>query len=312
MKKALKIIGIIAAVIIAAVVLLLVLKSYIDSNTPIVSDDYQEKTATGGDIEKRFLKNGACEIKNIEKKADKPLEKYLIYYPADMESTQSRYPVIVYSNGSNVMGSQCTPLFKHWASWGFVVIAHEDKSTWSGESSDKALSYLLEENNNSESIFFGKIDLENIGITGHSQGGVSVFNAATNFENSKLIKTIVACSPTQEELAEGLKWPYDLTKVTASVLMFAGTESDDAKTVLPLDKMQIMYDKLNVPKTVARKTNCKHNDTDSAMDGYVTAWLMWQLQNDTEAAKAFIGDNPEIVNNKLYQDQKIDLKSIKE
>lgn len=29
---------------------------------------------------------------------------------------------------------------------------------------------------------------------------------------------------------------------------------------------------------------------------------MWQLQNDEEASKAFIGDNAEILNNTLYQD----------
>ena len=42
-------------------------------------------------------------------------------------------------------------------------------------------------------------------------------------------------------------------------------------------------------------------------DGYVTAWFMWKLQDDEEASKAFIGDNPEILNNKFYQDQKITL-----
>ena len=34
---------------------------------------------------------------------------------------------------------------------------------------------------------------------------------------------------------------------------------------------------------------------------------MWQLQNDSEAAKVFIGENAELLNNKLYQDQRIDL-----
>ncbi len=46
----------------------------------------------------------------------------------------------------------------------------------------------------------------------------------------------------------------------------------------------------------------------SFADGYMTAWFMWQLQGDTEAANAFIGENPEIMNNKLYQDQQINMK----
>ncbi len=50
-----------------------------------------------------------------------------------------------------------------------------------------------------------------------------------------------------------------------------------------------------------------HDDMLYKAEGYVTAWFMWQLQGDAEAAKAFTGDNPEIMQNNLYQDQKIDI-----
>ncbi len=36
-------------------------------------------------------------------------------------------------------------------------------------------------------------------------------------------------------------------------------------------------------------------------------WFMWHLQGDTEAAKALIGDSPELMNNQYYQDQRMDL-----
>lgn len=32
---------------------------------------------------------------------------------------------------------------------------------------------------------------------------------------------------------------------------------------------------------------------------------MWHLQGDEEASKVFVGDNAEILGNKLYQDQRI-------
>lgn len=35
--------------------------------------------------------------------------------------------------------------------------------------------------------------------------------------------------------------------------------------------------------------------------------MKWQLQGDEEAAKAFFGDGPELMNNELYQEQRIDL-----
>ncbi len=46
----------------------------------------------------------------------------------------------------------------------------------------------------------------------------------------------------------------------------------------------------------------------SFADGYMTAWFMWQLQDDEEAAKAFIGDNAELLHNELYQDQQANIK----
>ena len=42
-------------------------------------------------------------------------------------------------------------------------------------------------------------------------------------------------------------------------------------------------------------------------DGYVTAWFMWLLQDDQDAAKAFVGNNAEILKNPLYQNQQIEM-----
>lgn len=58
---------------------------------------------------------------------------------------------------------------------------------------------------------------------------------------------------------------------------------------------------------MAVRKDAAHGDMLYAADGYVTAWFMWQLQDDEEAAKAFIGENPEIVSNELYQDQRINI-----
>ncbi|MBR5111580.1 MAG: hypothetical protein IK099_15485 [Clostridia bacterium] len=56
-----------------------------------------------------------------------------------------------------------------------------------------------------------------------------------------------------------------------------------------------------------RRADTPHGEVLYSVDGYVTAWFMWQLQNDEEAALAFIGENPEIATNPLYQDQLISL-----
>lgn len=299
MKKILKIFGTVILAMIAAVIIM----GFINSRKPVVEKNYQEKTQTGGEIEAYYLKDGSYETACREYKAEDPLKKIGIRYPKEMETSEKRYPVIVYGNGSGVKGSTVKYLLDHYASWGFIVIDSEDTGTWSGASADQTLTFLLKENENPQSIFFQHIDKESIGITGHSQGGVCVFNAVTVQSNASLYKTAVPISPTAQDLAIALNWPFDPSKVNIPVLLLAGDGEADANTVIPIEKMKSMYEQMNVPKTMARKHGTDHDLSDSDMDGYVTAWMMWQLQGDEYAAQAFAGEYPELMNNPLYIDQ---------
>lgn len=304
-KKIMKVIGIILLVVMILIAALFIKAAL----TPAVPRNYTNTVKTGGNIEAKYLKNGAYTVVYTEVKADERLGKYEIYYPDTLTSDKKNYPVIVVSNGTGVKASKYKAMFEHFASWGFVVIGNEEENSWDGSSAEKSLSYLLQCNADKENIFYQKIDTDNIGSLGHSQGGVGAISAVTNTAHSDMYKTVVAESPTNRELADNLQWHYDIEKVHIPILMVAGTEKFDAETVIPLEKMNEMYDALdNVPiKAMARRTDTEHGYMLYSADGYVTAWFMWQLQNDTEAAKAFIGDMPELLDNELYQDQRIDM-----
>ena len=162
----------------------------------------------------------------------------------------------------------------------------------------------MKANEDENSIFYQKIDLDNIGVTGHSQGGVGVYNTINNTEHKDIYKCAVTLSPTQEEVAEQvLHIPYDPAKTEIPILMMSGTEND----VITPDNMQKSYEKVTSSKVMAVRKGANHGDMLYSADGYVTAWFMWQLQGDEDAAKAFIGDSPELLNNNLYQNQKIDI-----
>ena len=64
----------------------------------------------------------------------------------------------------------------------------------------------------------------------------------------------------------------------------------------------------NVTKVMARRSGADHPDMLTSADGYMTAWFMWLLQNDEDAARAFTGDDAEILSNELYQDQQINIR----
>ena len=71
--------------------------------------------------------------------------------------------------------------------------------------------------------------------------------------------------------------------------------------------MQDMYNKITTSKVIARKSNQSHGEMLYCADGYVTAWFMWQLKGDAEAARVFLGEDAEIMSNSLYQDQQINI-----
>ena len=198
--------------------------------------------------------------------------------------------------------------FRHFASWGFIVIGTEEEQAWDGIAADRSLAFMLEQNDDPDSIFYQKVDTENISAVGHSQGGAGVFNAVTECEHSAFYKTAVPLSPTHEEQTFALGWHYDLSKVQIPVLLLAGTVGDfEMELVIPEEGMIEMYNKITSPKVMARKLACEHGDMLYSADGYVTAWFMWQLQGDQGAANAFTGDSPEILTNPLYTGQNADL-----
>lgn len=278
------------------------------TNQPAVHDGYEETVESGGFIEDEYLNKGSYDVSYFEEDTSEFFDKYEVSYPSELETGDLKYPVIVVANGTATAASTYKPLFEHYASWGFVVIGNEDEGSWSGESTEKCLEYLIEKNEDKDSIFYDKLDFERVGITGHSQGGAAVINAMTKQPNGDMYKAAALLSPANEELSDKLGWSYDAGKINVPVFIGAGTSGEfETETVIPFEKLELLYSHINSPKVMMRRTGIGHGRTLYYMSGYVTAWFRWQLCGDMEAAKAFVGDNPEILDNKLYQDQRIDL-----
>ena len=138
--------------------------------------------------------------------------------------------------------------------------------------------------------FYEKIDVQNIGIAGYSKGG-----AAHSY------------------LAQ--RWGgYDASKISIPWFMTAAagisddTGATDAATewfgVVPLSSLIENYNAMpdNVFKLRARVAGAEHEEMQMKTDGYMTAWMLYQLQGDEEAGKALTGENAEILRNANWQD----------
>ena len=73
---------------------------------------------------------------------------------------------------------------------------------------------------------------------------------------------------------------------------------------LPLCRLLVDSEDItaDVFKVMGRITGAEHGDMLVLSDGYMTAWMLYQLQGNEEAGAAFIGYDAEILQNEGWQD----------
>ncbi len=314
-KRGLKVFGIIFVVIVIILAALFI-KGKVDERKPYLTDLYYEDFKSNSPLEMKYSQRGSFETKNVEYNSDNTKIKTVrVWYPLELEVSDKTYPVILAVNASGTRALNYKPYFDRLASWGFIVVGNDDPQTGNGETASQTLDFILSLGN--ENVLFNKIDTDNIGIVGYSQGGAGALCAATKYENSSMYKTIFTGSAAYSLLAKNMGWEYDVTKVTIPYFMTAGTgSSDDAGVsdvskdfagVAPLSSLIENYNGIsdNVLKIRARAVGAEHEDMLTRTDGYLTAWMLYQLQGDMQAGTVFFGDNAEILHNSNWQDVQI-------
>ena len=286
---------------------------------PSVAADYYQQTPVCGTIEAEYTAMGDYEVSYAEYPAlDVLIKQYKVWYPSALEEGSQEWPIVVMANGTGVPASRYEPIFQHLASWGFVVIGNEQQASWQGDGSEGALELLIRLNEDPESAFYQKLDLECVGAAGHSQGAIGAINGVTSQPNGWRYKALYTASTPSSRYAMTLNWNYDVSKIQIPYFMAAGTGLLDAGeeglpevvedtqeiSISPLWSQEENYSLIpnTTPKLRARRTSADHAEMLPWGDGYMTAWFMYWLQGDQEAGKAFFGEGAEILSNPCWQD----------
>lgn len=318
MKKMIKIIGIIFLCLIIVIALLIgigIIKNKIDSKKSWVSNTYYEDFKSDSKLEKKYSGLGEYKVSKLTiDTEDEAIDNYRIWYPSNIKDENKQYPLIVVVNASNTAALNYEEYFERLASWGFIVAGNDDRQSGTGLSASKTLNQLLSMNETNDNVLYNKVSQENIGIVGYSQGGSGAINAVIAFDNSNRFKTIFTGSAAYSVLSKNMGWGYDISKVNIPYFMTAGTgNSDDTGIsdtsseyggVAPLSSLIENYNSITneVFKIRARVVGAEHDEIQNKTDGYMTAWMLYQLQNDKDASTVFIGDDADILNNSNWQD----------
>lgn len=107
-----------------------------------------------------------------------------IYYP---QSSAKTFPMVIFLTGALVEKDHYTQFAQDLASYGFIVALSNHRQVLSAFNFDgqlpelsqitNTLSYFQQEDENSDSPLFGKINLELLGAVGHSHGGGAILTS---------------------------------------------------------------------------------------------------------------------------------------
>lgn len=295
--------------VIIVLIIVLILRGKWKSSQPFLKPGYAASYHTDAALEAKYLGMGPYPVSSEEYDAqDEIIIPYKVWYPTELETSDRIWPMVLIVNASDTNATRYESFFEHLASWGFIVVGNEDRMTGTGASCGATLDRMLQLNGENGPLH-DKIDTDSIGIAGFSQGGAGAINAVIDETHGYWYKTLFTGSAANAALSEAIGWTYDASKVSIPWFMDAGTLKGDTGEnggigVAPLSSLIENFEAAadGVLKVRARAVGADHEDMLIRSDGYLVAWMLYQLQDDQEAAQAFIGDAPELMNNANWQD----------
>ncbi len=270
--------------------------------------------ADGRDVFEHYSKKGSHKVSSFEFTLAENEFTYKVWYPKDIGSMSKR-PVILYCNGTGsnyTKENRTSEILEKAASYGYICLCNTDENTGTGASMDAGMTKIIALNRDSTSALYKKVNLNKVGLAGHSQGATCTMNLSNpdKYENSKYYKAIYAASLPNKDLAESplQNCPYNPKKVKVPTCLVAGTGFTDSMAICPLDSSLIVnFKSIKSDVYMARMTDVEHAGSFETMHPYMLAWFDYQMSGSTYAAKAFTGKSPELKTNPDWQDFKYKL-----
>lgn len=201
----------------------------------------------------------------------------IIFYPSDLVESDKEYPVIVWANGTGCITQLYFSLLERFAAAGYIVAADTTVMSADGTAQSDTVDYILEKNDDASSVFYGKVDADNIAAAGHSQGGRSAVNAGAADSRIKCVLSIA-----------GSNFKYEAAKLSKPVFFMTGTLD-----FMVLSSMWVKpaYEAVTGQAVYASLKGGVHTTcifTPDKISAYAIAWFDANLKDDAAAKTVFV------------------------
>ena len=251
----------------------------------------------------RIIEDGGTGAYKAVMKEEATLPEHTVFVPQDLSAFGGKklLPVLVWGNGACANSPwEHMNFLNEIASQGYLVLATgiipmEDewyKGPMSRtEQQIESIDWIIKQNADPESPYFGKVDVKNICVSGMSCGGLqTLFNCA-----DKRIKALMICNSglfnqqNANQAVGGMPMPpkEKLNEIHTPIIYILGGKEDIAYE----NGMDDFHRIKHVP-AYAANLPVGHGGTYRQPHGgeftvAALAWLNWQLKGDQEAAKMF-------------------------
>lgn len=201
---------------------------------------------------------------------------HIVFYPKTLETSDQTWPVIVWANGTMCAPALYTDLLRSLAARGYVVVTNSDVMSANGKSQIAALDFILAQNADPGSVFYGRIDPGRVAAAGHSQGGRSTVNAAAADSRFRCAISIAGSPFTSEA-----------KKLSAPTLFLTGTAD---LVVMSAMWVKPAYKSCTGPAVYVSLKNGIHTSCmlrAGSYADYCVLWLRAWMDGDGAALNAF-------------------------
>jgi hypothetical protein len=214
-----------------------------------------------------------------------PSGAYTVFHPKELAPNGALNPVLSWGNGA-VTTPVDYPLLPHLASHGFVVVAANDSAVTAAEVK-AGLDWIVERNADASSPFYQKLDLKRIGGVGYSLGGLATLS---NADDPRYVTLVIISGASMNDSTRMMTVPKLHTPVA-----YLCTADDASQGNCAGD-----YAVVTVPVFFGVMNGSAHTDVTSFLGlgvpaimtrlaAATTAWLRWQLMDDTSQKSMFVG-----------------------
>jgi hypothetical protein len=231
------------------------------------------------------------------------LPTHTVFRPKDLSAfgNKNKLPIIAWGNGACANSPwEHINFLSEVASHGFLVVAigpmPQEGQRGGGKSTSSqmtdAINWAIAQNSDKNSPYYNKIDITKIAVSGMSCGGLQTLETAPD---PRVTTAVICNSGILGDAGSGMSGMPNLKKdhllkLHTPTLYILGGETDIAYNNGMDDFKRINH----LPVFVANM-NVGHGGTYSKPHGgefakVATAWYLWQLKGDTEAAKMFKGN----------------------